>query len=79
MAAPRLVTAWCWRQTGFPTFSASPEASQDADDEVHQELLLGFDVAEGCEHSMLSMTVHKQLAEPGPACVWSAALQVHSA
>lgn len=72
--SPRLLTSGCWRERLSPTFSAYPPSAEPA--ELHQELLLGFDVCEGFEHSVLSMMVKKKLAREGKGSGWFADLQV---
>ena len=76
MASPRLLTSWCWRQKVFPAFSASAPRT-DASKEVHQELLMGFDVSNNHKHSVLSMVVKRQHEGGQQASVWSVDLQVH--
>ena len=73
--APRLLTSACWRERLSPAFSAYPPSAEPA--ELHQELLLGFDVSEGFGHSVLSMVVKKKLAREGEGSGWFADLQVH--
>jgi len=68
-----LLTSGCWRERLSPAFSAYPPSAEPA--ELHQELLLGFDVSEGFEHSVLSMVVKKKLAREGSG--WFADLQVY--
>ena len=68
-AASRLLTCWCWRERLVTAFSASLVPSEGA--ELHQELLLSFDVCEGCEYSVLSMIVKKTQASG-----WFAELEV---
>ena len=75
MSSPRLLTSWCWREKGVPAFSPSAPSSSGANG-LHQELLLGFDVSPGCEHSVLSMTVERKQAADGSASTWSIDLQV---
>lgn len=76
MASPRLLSSWCWRQKGFPAFSASVPAT-DASKDLHKELLLGFDVTDNHKHSVLSMVVKRQQEGGEQASVWSVDLQVH--
>jgi len=72
--SPRLLTSGCWLERLSPAFSAYPPSAEPA--ELHQELLLGFDVCEGFEHSVLSMVVKKNLAREGKGSGWFADLQV---
>ena len=74
MSNHRLMTSWCWREKGLPAFSPSAPPSNGANG-LHQELLLGFDVSLGCEHSVLSMTVERKQAADGVASTWSTDLQ----
>ncbi|KAL0033688.1 hypothetical protein WJX77_000833 [Trebouxia sp. C0004] len=69
----RLLTSGCWRERLSPAFSAYPPSTEPA--ELHQELLLGFDVCEGFEHSVLSLVVKKQLARERKGSGWFADLQ----
>ena len=55
--APRLLSSWCWREGQFPAFSAVSAAAEAP--QLHQELLLGFEVFEGFSHSLLTLTVKK--------------------
>ncbi|DBA93331.1 TPA: hypothetical protein ACH3X2_003608 [Trebouxia sp. C0005] len=71
--SPWLLTSGCWRERVPPAFSAYPACAEPA--ELHQELLLGFDVCEGFEHSVLSMVVKKKLAREGQGSGWFADLQ----
>ena len=72
-AAPRLLASFCWREERPPAFPASPD-SRPAN--LHQELLLGFDVCQGFDHSVLSMVVEKIAPREGQGPGWSAVLQV---
>lgn len=74
MADPRLLTAWCWREQGFPALSPSTPVPSGAS-ELHEELLLGFDVSQHSAHSVLSMAIDRKPAEDGAAAVWSTDLQ----
>ena len=74
LSNPRLLTSWCWREKGFPAFSPSAPPSNGTSD-LHQELLMSFDVSPGCEHSVLSMTVERKQAADGVASTWSTDLQ----
>lgn len=74
MSNPRLLTARCWREQGFPAFSPSTPLPSGANG-LHQELLLGFDVGQDSAHSVLSMAVNRRPAEDGMAAVWSILLQ----
>ena len=74
MSNPRLLTSWCWRENGFPALPPSALLSIGPN-ELQQELLLGFDVSQDCEHSVLGMTVERKQAEDGTASVWSVDLQ----
>lgn len=73
MSNPRLLTSWCWRER-FPAFS--PTAPADAESlGLRQELLLGFDVSDNCEHSVLSMRVEKEREADASGSQWSVSLQ----
>ena len=74
MSNPRLLTAWCWREQGFPAFSPSTALPGGAKG-LHEELLLGFDVGQDCAHSVLSMAIERKPAEDEVASVWSVVLQ----
>ena len=74
MSNPRLLTSWCWRKKGFSAFSPSAPPSNGANG-LPQELLLGFDVSPGCEHSVLSMTVERTQAADRVASTWATDLQ----
>ena len=74
MSNPRLLTAWCWREQGFPAFSPSTPLPSDSNG-LHEELLLGFDVGQDCAHRVLSMAVKRKPAEDGVASVWDIVLQ----
>lgn len=71
--APRLLASFCWREERPPAFPASPDSRPAS---LHQELLLGFDVCQGFDHSVLSMVVEKMAPREGQGSGWSAALQV---
>ena len=67
--APRLLSSWCWRERQVPAFSAvlAPGMAPGKAPQLHQELLLGFDVSEGFHSSLLKLTVKQ--TQKGPRCL----------